>query len=55
MAMATGVMTLLVLVFAEVMPKTWQGIGRPDLTAMMVARPISGLVQPLPGSSRRSR
>ncbi|MEZ5953871.1 MAG: HlyC/CorC family transporter [Hyphomonas sp.] len=43
LAMATGVMTLLVLVFAEVMPKTY-AIGRPDSTAMRVARPISALV-----------
>ena len=43
MAMATGVMTLLVLVFAEVMPKTY-AIGRPDSTAMMVAGVISVLV-----------
>jgi len=43
MAMATGVMTILVLVFAEVMPKTY-AIGRPDSTAMMVAGLISLLV-----------
>ena len=43
MAMATGVMTVLVLVFAEVMPKTY-AIGRPDSTAMTVAGVISVLV-----------
>ncbi|HPE49110.1 MAG TPA: HlyC/CorC family transporter [Hyphomonas sp.] len=43
LAMATAVMTVLVLVFAEVMPKTY-AIGRPDSMAMTVAGPISGLV-----------
>jgi Mg2+/Co2+ transporter CorB len=43
MAMATGVMTILVLVFAEVMPKTY-AIGRPDSMAMSVAGIISVLV-----------
>lgn len=43
MAMATGVMTILVLVFAEVMPKTY-AIGRPDAMAMSVAGIISVLV-----------
>ena len=43
MAMATGVMTILVLVFAEVMPKTY-AIGRPDAMAMTVAGIISVLV-----------
>ena len=43
MAMATGVMTILVLVFAEVMPKTY-AIGRPDAMAMSVAGIISILV-----------
>jgi len=43
LAMATGVMTILVLVFAEVMPKTY-AIGRPDAMAMTVAGIISVLV-----------
>jgi Mg2+/Co2+ transporter CorB len=43
MAMATGVMTILVLVFAEVLPKTY-AISRPDSTAMTVAGIISILV-----------
>lgn len=40
---ATIVMTVLVLVFAEVLPKTY-AIMRPDTVAMNVARPITGLV-----------
>lgn len=43
LVIATGVMTALVLVFAEVLPKTY-AIKRPDSTAMSVARPISWLV-----------
>ena len=43
LAMATAVMTLLVLVFAEGLPKTY-AITRPDSMAMSVARPISALV-----------
>ncbi len=43
LVIATAVMTVLVLVFAEVMPKTY-AIKRPDSTAMSVARPISWLV-----------
>ncbi len=43
LATATAVMTVLVLVFSEVMPKTY-AISRPDDMAMAVARPISGLV-----------
>lgn len=43
LAMATGVMTILVLVFAEVLPKTY-AISRPDTVAMSVARPIGALV-----------
>ncbi|HRX74407.1 MAG TPA: CNNM domain-containing protein, partial [Hyphomonas sp.] len=43
LALATAVMTVLVLVFSEVMPKTY-AIGRPDAMAMFVARPISILV-----------
>jgi Mg2+/Co2+ transporter CorB len=46
MAAATGVMTVLVLVFAEVLPKTL-AITRPDGMAMAVARPISWLVSAL--------
>jgi len=42
-AVATAVMTALVLVFAEVLPKTY-AITRPDRMAMSVARPISWLV-----------
>ena len=42
-ATATAVMTVLVLVFAEVLPKTY-AITRPDNMAMSVARPISWLV-----------
>ncbi len=42
-AIATGFMTVLVLVFAEVLPKTY-AITRPDNMAMSVARPISWLV-----------
>ncbi|HBH44040.1 MAG TPA: hypothetical protein DDY28_06510, partial [Hyphomonas atlantica] len=43
LVMATGVMTILVLVFAEVLPKTY-AISRPDTMAMSVARPIGALV-----------
>ena len=43
LAVATGVMTILVLVFAEVLPKTY-AISRPDSMAMSVAKPISLLV-----------
>ncbi len=42
-ALATAVMTVLVLVFAEVLPKTY-AITRPDNMARSVARPISWLV-----------
>lgn len=42
-ATATAVMTVLVLVFAEVLPKTY-AITRPDNMAMSVARPISWFV-----------
>ncbi|MEL6244631.1 MAG: HlyC/CorC family transporter [Pseudomonadota bacterium] len=41
-AVATAVMTVLVLVFAEVLPKTY-AITRPDQMAMSVARPIGWL------------
>ncbi|MEO1406376.1 MAG: HlyC/CorC family transporter [Pseudomonadota bacterium] len=40
---ATAVMTILVLVFAEVLPKTY-AITRPDAMAMSVSRPIGWLV-----------
>ena len=43
LVVATAVMTLLVLVFAEVLPKTY-AISRPDAMAMSVARPIGILV-----------
>ncbi len=42
-ALATLVMTLLVLVFAEVLPKTY-AITNPELAAARVARPISVIV-----------
>ncbi len=41
---ATLVMTLLVLIFAEVMPKTW-AITKPDEAAMAVARPVNLIVK----------
>ena len=44
MAVATGVMTVLVLIFAEVLPKTY-AITRPDTVALVVARPISIVVR----------
>ncbi len=40
---ATAMMTVLVLVFAEVLPKTY-AITRPDRMAMSVARPVSWLI-----------
>lgn len=40
---ATAVMTLLVLIFAEVMPKTY-AITRPNRAAMAVARPVGLIV-----------
>ncbi|KCZ91715.1 HlyC/CorC family transporter [Hyphomonas johnsonii] len=43
MVVATGVMTILVLVFSEVLPKTY-AITRTDSMAMGVARPIGLLV-----------
>ncbi|MEH6410491.1 MAG: CNNM domain-containing protein, partial [Hyphomonas sp.] len=43
LALATGVMTILVLVFSEVLPKTY-AITRTDSMAMSVARPIGVLV-----------
>lgn len=44
LAAATGVMTILVLIFSEVMPKTY-AISRPDSVSLIVARPISLLVK----------
>ncbi|KCZ54153.1 membrane protein [Hyphomonas beringensis] len=43
LALATAVMTVLVLVFAEVLPKTY-AITRTDTMAMSVARPIGSFV-----------
>ncbi len=40
---ATIIMTLLVLIFAEVLPKTY-AITRPDSAAISVARPVSAIV-----------
>ena len=42
-AIATALMTILVLVFSEVLPKTY-AITRPDSMAMSVARPVGWLV-----------
>lgn len=44
LALATAVMTVLVLIFSEVMPKTY-AIMRPDSVALNVARPISLVVK----------
>ncbi|MBY9066010.1 HlyC/CorC family transporter [Hyphomonas sp. WL0036] len=44
LAMATAVMTILVLIFSEVMPKTY-AITRPDAVALVVSGPISLLVR----------
>jgi Mg2+/Co2+ transporter CorB len=44
LAIATAVMTILVLVFAEVLPKTY-AITRPNKMAMRVSRPIGILVK----------
>lgn len=41
---ATGVMTALILVFAEVLPKTY-AISQPDKLALIVARPISLIIK----------
>lgn len=43
LAAATGVMTALILIFAEVLPKTY-AISQPDKLALIVARPISLIV-----------
>src|SRR6476469_4926079 len=37
---ATGVMSVLVVVFAEVLPKT-VAVAKPDRTALLLARPVS--------------
>ena len=44
LVVATAVMTLTVLIFSEVMPKTY-AITRPDSVALVVARPIGLLVR----------
>jgi Mg2+/Co2+ transporter CorB len=44
LAISTAVMTLTVLIFSEVMPKTY-AISRPDSVALLVARPIGILVR----------
>lgn len=44
LAAATGVMTALILIFAEVLPKTY-AISQPDKWALVVARPISLIVK----------
>lgn len=44
LALATAVMTVLVLIFSEVMPKTY-AITRPDSVALVVAGPISLVVK----------
>ena len=45
-AIATGVMTALILIFAEVLPKTY-AISQPDKLALIVARPISLIIKVL--------
>lgn len=40
---ATGVMTLLILIFAEVLPKTY-AISQPDKASLSVARPVAVIV-----------
>ncbi|WP_298915048.1 HlyC/CorC family transporter [uncultured Algimonas sp.] len=44
LAMATAVMTALILIFAEVLPKTY-AISQPDKLALIVSRPISLIVR----------
>ena len=44
LAIATAFMTITVLIFSEVMPKTY-AISRPDSVALVVARPIGLLVK----------
>lgn len=43
-AIATGMMTALILIFAEVLPKTY-AISQPDKLALIVARPISLIIR----------
>ncbi|ODN69025.1 hypothetical protein A6302_03675 [Methylobrevis pamukkalensis] len=42
-AVATVVMTTLVIIFSEVLPKTW-AIGNPDRFALAVSRPVQAFV-----------
>lgn len=42
-ALATAVMTVLILIFAEVLPKTY-AITRPETASLFVARPVSFIV-----------
>jgi len=44
LALATVVMTALILIFAEVLPKTY-AISQPDKWALVVARPINLIVK----------
>jgi Mg2+/Co2+ transporter CorB len=44
LAMATAVMTALILIFAEVLPKTY-AISQPDKLALIVSRPINLIVK----------
>jgi len=44
LALATAVMTALILIFAEVLPKTY-AISQPDKLALIVARPINLIVK----------
>jgi Mg2+/Co2+ transporter CorB len=44
LAAATGVMTALILIFAEVLPKTY-AISQPDKLALIVSRPISLIIK----------
>lgn len=44
LAAATGVMTAMILIFAEVLPKTY-AISQPDKLALIVSRPISLVIK----------
>lgn len=44
LAAATGVMTAMILIFAEVLPKTY-AISQPDKLALIVSRPISLIIK----------
>ncbi|WP_409432886.1 HlyC/CorC family transporter [Litorimonas sp. RW-G-Af-16] len=44
LAAATGVMTILILIFAEVLPKTY-AITQPDKLALIVSRPILWIIR----------